>query len=201
MAESFGLAKPEGALVAKVEKDSPADKGGLQEGDVIFKFDGKSVAQSADLSRIVGNTKPGTISTLEVWRHGKATPLKLTVGEMPDEENAKLANRSKRRGKQAEAAPANRLGLVVSDLTTDQKRQVEVDNGVLVEDVRNGLRGDVQPGDIIIALNYKGIQSEVKSVDQFGELLIKIDKNTSLTLLIKRGDAQVFVTIKAPGDK
>jgi len=202
MAESFGLAKPEGALVAKVEKDSPADKGGLQEGDIILKFDSKSVAQSADLSRIVGGTKPGTMSMLEVWRHGKITPLKLTVGEMPDEENAKLlANRSKRRGKQAEAAPANRLGLVVSDLTAEQKRQVEVDNGVLVEDVRNGLRGDVQPGDIIIALNHKGVQSEVKSVDQFGDLLVKIDKNASLTLLIKRGDAQVFVTIKAPGGK
>ncbi len=200
MAESFGLSKPEGALVAKVEKGSPAEKGGIQEGDVILRIDGKPVTQSADLARIVGGTKPGTQSTLEVWRRGKPATLKLTIGEMPDEDSAP-GNRNKRGGKQAEPAQANRLGLVVSDLTAEQKRQVEVANGVLVEDVRNGMRGDVQPGDIILGMSQKGVQNDVKSVAQFGELLSKIDKNASLTLLIKRGDAQIFVAIKAVGDK
>lgn len=199
MAESFGLAKPEGALVAKVEKGSPADKGGLTEGDVILKFDGKAVAQSADLSRYVGATKPGTQSTLQVWRDGKLKSLTLTIGEMPDEDAKSGVRPDKRRGKQAEPEAVNRLGLVLSDLTAEQKHEVGIDNGVLIEDVRNGLRGDLRPGDILMALTYKGTQTELRSVEQFNGLLGKIEKSSTLTLLVKRGDAQVFVTIK--GDK
>ena len=79
MAESFGLSKADGALVSKVEKGSPAEKAGIQEGDVILKFDGKAVGQSADLSRIVGSTHPGSQSTLDVWRHGKMMTLNIVI--------------------------------------------------------------------------------------------------------------------------
>jgi serine protease Do len=195
MAESFGLNKPEGALVSKVEKGSPAEKGGVEEGDIILKFDGKSVGQSADLSRLVGMTRPGTQSKLEVWRHGKISSLSITIGEMPDEDG-KASRPNNRRNKQAEPAAVNRLGLALSDLTADQKRQVGIDSGVLVEDVRNGARADIQPGDIILALTYRGVQTDVKTVEQFNGLASKIDKAAVLTLLIKRGEAQVFVTIK-----
>jgi serine protease Do len=201
MAESFGLSKPEGALVAKVEKGSPADKGGVAEGDVILKFDGKSVTQSADLSRYVGATHPGTQSTLQVWRDGKLKTLTVKVGEMPDEDANSGVRPNKRRGKQAESEPVNRLGLALSDLTVEQKHQAGIDNGVLVEDVRNGMRGDLRPGDLILAVMHKGIQTEVKSVEQFNGLLGKIDKSATLTLLVKRGEAQVFVTIKGVSDK
>ncbi len=200
MAESFGLGKAEGALVSKVEKGSPAEKGGLQEGDVILKFDGKAVGQSADLSRIVGSTRPGSQSTIDVWRRGKISSLTITVGEMPDEEG-KLLRPGNRRNKQAEPPAVNRLGLALSDLSADQKRQVGIDNGVLVEDVKNGSRGDLRPGDIILALTSKGVQTEIASVEQFNSLLAKIDKSTTLTLLIKRGDAQIFLTLKGMGDK
>ena len=199
IADSFGLSKSDGALVSKVEKDSPADKAGVQEGDIILKFDGKPVAQSADLSRIVGTTRPGSQSTLEVWRHGKMVTLGITVGEMPDEDG-KLAP-SKRRNKPVEPTAVNRLGLALSDLTADQKHQVGVDNGVLVEDVKNGARSDLRPGDIILALTYKGTQTELKSVEQFNGLLSKIDKGATLTLLVKRGDAQVFLTLKGGSEK
>ena len=201
MAESFGLSKPEGALVAKVEKDSPADKGGVAEGDVILKFDGKAVSQSADLSRMVGSTHPGAQSTLQVWRDGKLKTFTVTVGEMPDEDAKQGVPQKKHRGKQAEPEAVNRLGLALSDLTSEQKHRAGIDNGILVEDVKNGLRGDLQPGDLILAVMHKGIQTEVKSVEQFNGLLGKIDKSATLTLLVKRGDAQVFVTIKGVSDK
>ena len=201
MAESFGLSKPEGALVSKVEKGSPADKGGLNEGDVILKFDGKAVTQSVDLSRYVGATRPGTQSTLLVWRDGKQKTLTLTVGEMPDEDAKPGARANKRRGKQVEPEAINRLGLALSDLTAEQKHQAGIDNGILVEDVKNGLRGDLHPGDLILGVMHKGVQTEVKSVEQFNGLIGKIDKSATLTLLVKRGDAQVFVTIKGASEK
>ncbi|CAG4883844.1 putative periplasmic serine endoprotease DegP-like [Georgfuchsia toluolica] len=201
MAESFGLSKLEGALVAKVEKGSPADKAGLADGDVILKFDGKAVAQSADLSRYVGSTRPGTQSILQVWRDGKLKTLTVTVGEMPSEDAKPGGHPGKRRGKAAEPQASNRFGLALSDLTAEQKQQAGIDNGILVEDVRNGLRGDLQPGDLILGLMHKGVQTEVKSVEQFNSLLGKIDKSATLTLLVKRGEAQVFVTIKGVGEK
>jgi serine protease Do len=198
LAESFGLAKPQGALVASVEKGSPADKAGIEAGDVILRFNDKPVTQSSDLPRIVGNTKPGTKATMQVWRNGATKDLTVTVGEMPDEP---ASGRTWKRGKSAEAAPANRLGLVLSEPTAEQKKQLGIRQGLIVEDVKNGSRSDLRPGDVILALVHKGVQTEIRSVEQFNGLLAKLDKEAALTLLIKRGDSQTFVTIKGPQDK
>jgi len=197
LADSFGLGKQQGALIASVEKDSPADKAGLQVGDVILRFNDKAVAQSSDLPRLVGNTKPGTKATLHVWRNGAGKDLNVTVGEMPEEQVA----RGSRRGKPAEAVPANRLGLVLSEPTAEQKRQLGIRSGLIVEEVRNGSRNDLRQGDVILALIQKGTQTEVKTVDQFNGLLAKTDKDSNVTLLVKRGDSQTFVTIKGGKDK
>ena len=200
MAESFGLAKPEGALVSKVEKDSPADRGGVQEGDIILKFEGKQVGQSADLSRMVGSTHPGVQAKLDVWRDGKMTALNVTIGEMPDEDGKSLKQKG-RRSKPAVPAAANHLGLVLSDMSPEQKRQMGINNGVVVEDVQAGGHVGLQPGDVILAMISKGVQKDVKSVEQFNGLVANVDKNGTLTLLVKRGDAQVFLTLKASGGK
>ena len=197
LADSFGLAKPQGALVASVEKGSPADKAGLEPGDVILRFNDKPVAQSSDLPRIVGNTKPGARVPVQVWRGGAIKELTVTVGEMPDEPTGRIA----RRGKPAEAQPANRLGLVLSEPTAEQKRQLGVRHGLIVEDVKNGARTDLRPGDVILAMIQKGVQTELRSVEQFNGLLAKIDKDAVVTLLVKRGDSQTFVTIKGGQDK
>ncbi|WP_126445493.1 DegQ family serine endoprotease [Sulfuricystis multivorans] len=197
LADSFGLAKPQGALVASVEKGSPADKAGIEAGDVILRFNDKPVAQSSDLPRIVGNTKPGTRASVQVWRGGRTKELTVTVGEMPDEPVARLA----RRGKPAEAQPANRLGLVLSEPTAEQKRQLGIRHGLIVEDVKNGSRNDLRPGDVILALIQKGVQTEIRSMEQFNSLLAKLDKEAVVTLLVKRGDSQTFVTIKGAQDK
>ncbi len=198
LADSFGLAKPAGALVSAVEKGSPAEKAGVEAGDIILKFDGKAVIASADLPRIVGATRPGSKVVLQVWQKGSVRDLAVTVGEIPEE---KTAQRGQKRAKPAEAA-ANRLGLVLSELTTEQKRELKLANGLLVEDVRgNGGRSDLRPGDIILALVRKGVSTEAKSVDQFNRLLAQLDKAASITLLVKRGEQQTYITIKGLNDK
>jgi serine protease Do len=198
LADSFGLSKPQGALVASVEKGSPADKAGLEAGDVILRFNEKAVAQSSDLPRMVGNTKPGTKATLQIWRNGASKDLSVIVGEMPDEQ---MAGRGQRKGKPAEAVPANRLGLILSEPTAEQKRQLGIRNGLVVEEVRNGSRNDLRQGDVILALIQKGTQTEVRTVEQFNGLLAKTEKDGNVTLLVKRGDSQTFVTIKGSQDK
>jgi len=194
LAESLGLSKPMGAVVNAVEKGGPADKAGLEPGDVILKFDGKPINASADLPRLVAATKPGTRSTLQVWRKGTTRDIAVTVGEMVDEKTA--ANRQGRGTKPPEQQ-ANRLGLVVSELSAEQKRDLKMSSGLLVEDVRGaGSRTDLRPGDIIIALISKGATTEIKTVDQFNKLLAQFEKGSNVTLLIRRGEMQTFVTIK-----
>jgi len=198
LADSFGLAKPVGALVNSVEKGGPADKAGIDAGDIILKFDGKTVNQSADLPRLVGATKPGTKSVVQLWRKGATKDLSVVIGEMPDE---KGPQRSAKRGKPAEPAAANRLGLVLSELSAEQMRELKLDHGLVVEDARNGSgRADLRPGDIILNLISKGTQTEVKSVEQFNKLLAQLDKSAAITLLVRREASQMFIIIKGLGE-
>lgn len=195
LAESLGLSRPMGAIVNAVEKGGPAEKAGLEAGDVILKFDGKPVNSSSDLPRLVGGTKPGTKSTVQVWRKGAAKDIQVTVGEVLEEKVA--ANKNSGKGKGTGDREANRLGLVVSELTADQRRELKIGGGLLIEDVRGGTsRADLRPGDIILALISKGATTEVKTVEQFNKLLAQFDKSASVTLLVRRGDMQTFVTIK-----
>src|SRR6266571_1139095 len=122
LAESFGLARPAGALVNAVEKGGPAEKGGVETGDIILKFDGKPVSTSSELPRIVGSTKPGSKASIEVWRKGVTREITVTVGELPED---RVASRTERRGKPPEQA-ANRLGFAVVDLTAEQKRDLKL---------------------------------------------------------------------------
>lgn len=198
LAASFGLPKAQGALVASVEKGAPADKAGIQAGDIILEFNGSPVTTSADLPRQVGATKPGTKIPLKIWRKGATQTLIVTVGEMPDDDESM----SGRPGRKPEPAKANRLGLVLSPLNAEQKRALGLQSGLIVEDVLDeGDRSDLQPGDIILSFIDKGVQTEVKTVAQFNELLSKVDKKATITLLVKRRDMQTFVTIKGVDDK
>ncbi|OQA33945.1 MAG: putative periplasmic serine endoprotease DegP-like precursor [Betaproteobacteria bacterium ADurb.Bin341] len=194
LAESLGLSKPMGAAVSSVEKDGPADKAGIEPGDVILKFDGKTVNQSADLPRLVGATRPGTKSTVQIWRKGATRDITLTVGEMQEE---KMASFRPGRGAKPSERSANRLGLVVRELTSEQRRDLKINGGLLIEDVVGSTaRADLRPGDIILALIHKGATTEIKSVEQFNQLLSGFGKNSNITLLVRRGEMQTFVTIK-----
>lgn len=198
LADSFGLSKAAGALVNSVEKGGPAEKAGIEAGDIILKFDGKAVNASSDLPRIVGATRPGSKVSMQVWRKGTTRDLAVTVGEIPEE---KTAQHSQKRAKPAEVA-ANRLGLVLSELSPEQKRELKIANGLLVEDVRtNGSRADLRPGDVILAIVHKGSSTEARTVDQFNKFLSQLDKSATITLLVKRGEQQTYITLKNIGDK
>ena len=194
LAESLGMAKPMGAVVNAVEEGGPAQKGGVEPGDVILKLDGKPINASADLPRVVGATKPGTRSVVQVWRKGTVRDLTVVVGEMQDDKQATA--RPQRSGKAPEQA-ANRIGLIVSELSAEQKRELKMNAGLVIESVRGtAARADLKAGDILIALISKGATTELKTVDQFSKLLGQFEKGSNVTLLVRRGEMQTFVTIK-----
>jgi serine protease Do len=193
-AESFGLAKPMGALVNSVEKGGPAEKGGVEAGDIIVKVDGRDVRTSSELPRIITVIKPGTKVTLSVWRKGAQRDMAVTVAELKDE----AAPTPPRRGGPApkEKAKPNRMGLSLADLTDEQKKELDVKNGVLIEDVAATVRGNVQPGDVIIAIISRGATTDAKSADQVNALLGKLDKGASVAMRLRRGDSQFIATVR-----
>ena len=200
LAESFGLGKAQGALVASVEKGAAADKAGIEVGDIILKFDGKNVAESSDLPRMVAATRPGSKVVLQLWRKGASRDVSATVGEIPDDETGTRS--ASRGGKPAEPAAANRLGLVLTVPTAEQKRSLGIQHGLIVEEVRNGgTRTELRSGDVILSVILKGSQTDVKSMSQFNDLLQGVDKGATITLLVRRGDSQTFITIKGVSEK
>ena len=194
LADSFGLGKPSGALVNGVEKGGPAEKAGVETGDIILRFDGKQVAASSDLPRIVGGTKPGSKVPMQVWRKGQTRDVSVTVGEIPDDRVA--AARGVKPGAPKAEIAANRLGLVVSDLGEDKRREMRLQGGVVVDEVRTAPRADIRQGDVIVSLTAKGATTELKSAKQFNDLLSSLDKGTTMTLQIRRGEANIFATIR-----
>jgi serine protease Do len=193
LADSFGLKTVGGALVNGVEKGGPAEKAGVKTGDIILKFDGKAVNASSDLPRIVGGTKPGSTVGMQVYREGQLRDVTVTVAEIPDD---RVARAERNRGEPKQAAAANRLGLVVSDLSEERKKEGRVTSGVVVDEVRGAPRADIRVGDVITAVTAKGATTELKNAQQFNKLLGELDKSTTLTLRIKRGEANVFATIR-----
>jgi len=198
LATSFALDRPRGALVNSVEKGSPADKAGVEASDIITKFDGKAVESSSDLPRIVGSTRPGAKVDLEVLRKGAPRSLGITVGELQEERVA--LRESPRERKSAEVA-ANRLGLVVSELSAEQKKDMKLSHGLVVTDVKSDARAEVRRGDVLLTLVHKGQHSELKSIEQLNRLLGGLDRNSVITLHVKRGESTAFVTVTGLSDK
>src|SRR6267142_924580 len=161
----------------------------------LWGFPSRFRSTSNELPRIVGNTKPGIKAPLELWRKGATREITVTVGELPED---RVATRSERRGKPPEQA-ANRLGFAVVDLTAEQKRDLKLGGGVIVEEVRNNRRADVRAGDVITAVTSKGQTTEVKSTEQFNKLLGQLERNTTLTLHVRRGESNLFVTVRGEG--
>ncbi len=195
VAEPLGLPKATGALVRNVESGGPADKAGVEAGDIITRFDGKTFDKSNELPRIVGATKPGSKVSLSVWRKGASKELTITVAEIePD----KLAAAPGKPATPPQPVPpvataANSLGLAVSDLSEERRTQLKVKNGVVVETVDGpGARSGIRPGDVLLALNNQ----DITSAKQFAEMAAKLDKSRSSALLVRRGDGAQFVPIR-----
>ncbi len=190
LAESFGLDAPRGALVNRVEKGGPAQKAGIEVSDVILKFASEDVESSNDLPRIVGQTKPGSIVEAEVWRDGKLKTLTIKVGEIPADENVSAkSNPQKERAKNE----VPELGLVVSDLTSQQLKQQELQGGIRIDKVSGvGQKAGLRSGDVILALN----NDDVESVEQFVKLMEQYSEARSIALLIHRGGGSLYVPIR-----
>jgi serine protease Do len=182
LAQNFGLKSPSGALVASVEKGSPGEKAGLEPGDVILKFDGKEISRSSDLPPMVSSVKAGTRVTLEVWRNGSAKELTATVGALNDKTASVSGDR--------DSLTKGKLGIAVRPLTGEEKRQAELDHGLVVQDVAGAAeRAGVRPGDVIVAVN----NTPVKSVDELKSLIDKSGK--TVALLVQRNDARIFIPV------
>ncbi|ROZ64102.1 DegQ family serine endoprotease [Ramlibacter sp. WS9] len=183
LADSFKLDRPEGALVASVEKGSPAEKAGLQPGDVIRGVNGQAIVASGDLPAMVGLSKPGDRVVLQVWRQGKKVDLNAQLASA----NEKVAKAEARN----ENATGGKLGLALRPLQEGEKRQSGIKEGLVVEDVGGAAaRAGVEPGDVLLAING----APVKSVEQARSAIGKSDK--SVALLIQRGDDKIFVPVR-----
>jgi serine protease Do len=183
LADSFGLKKAQGALVSAVEAGSPADKAGTKPGDIILGVDGRAVEQSSDLPRIIGESRPGTVVKLQVWRQGETKELRASLGETPNEKVASA-------GGESNARPG-KLGVAVRPLTKEERKQIEAGNGLLVEEVEGpAARAGVRPGDVILALNNQ----PVKNAEQLRRLVEK--SRGSIALLIQREGNKIYVPVR-----
>ncbi len=188
LAESFGMKNTNGALVAGVEKNGPADKGGLEAGDVITKFDGKAIMASSDLPRAVGAAKPGKVAAVEILRKGSAKTLNIGVGEMPTD-SVEIAQNNKAVPK----AETNKIGLTLRELTATQKKKLNGKNGLLVlESVGAAAQAGIRRGDVILGLN----NSESQSVEQFNKQINAVAVGKTVAVLVQRGENTLYVPIK-----
>lgn len=190
-AEALGLARAQGATVSQVEPDSPAEKAGVKEGDVILKVDGKAVEGSAEVTRLISNTKPGSKVTLTVWRDGANRDLVATVGEFKDEE-PKVARGSNTPGK-AEAK-VTKVGIAVTDITAAQRKEMKLPSsgGVLVQSVRGPAAEVLRQGEVIMRVNT----TDVADAKGFNSLVEKLDLKKPVALVIRSAEGSRFVTFR-----
>ncbi|MGJ7542755.1 DegQ family serine endoprotease [Variovorax sp. LT1R16] len=194
VAESIGLGKAQGALVRSVEAGSPGEKAGVEAGDIITKFDGKAIENSRDLPRLVGNTKPGTKSTITVFRRGAFRDLSVTIAEIePDKPARPAVERDEPAPKSSASAAAKSLGLAVSDLAEAQKKALKVRGGVKIDAATEAAaRAGLREGDVILAVG----NAEVTSVKELDAALAKTDKSKPVSVLFRRGEWAQYALIR-----
>ena len=199
LATSFGLDRPRGALVVSVERGSPAERAGVESSDIITKVDGKLVDAQSDLPRYVASIRPGSKAELEVWRKGGTRALSITVGEWEED---RIAGREPAPRPQRQAgAAANRLGVMVSELTAKQKEDLKLSHGIVVTEVGADARAELRRGDILVSLVHKGQHTDLRTVEQLNKVLAGLDKSAVITLQLRRGESMAFVTVSGLTDK
>ncbi len=193
VAESIGLGKQQGALVRGVETGLPAEKAGVEAGDIITKFDGKTIEKFADLPRLVGNTKPGTNSALTVFRRGGTKDLNLIIAEIEPEKPVAEAAGKEDKAKASSAGQS--LGLVVSELTDAQKKELKIKGGVKVDVATEAAAcASIREGDVIVVI----ANTEVGNVKEFEAAVAKMDRTKCVNVLFRRGEWAQYALIRAP---
>ncbi|MCU7863011.1 MAG: DegQ family serine endoprotease, partial [Candidatus Thiodiazotropha sp. (ex Lucinoma borealis)] len=192
LADSFAMDHPRGALIARVLPDSPSEKAGLQVGDVILEFNGTKIATSSELPPLVGRSNVDKPAVLTILRNGKSKQVKVNIGELPADDKMALAN------SQAPKVSENRLGLMVSTVSEQLRKQLRLTNrkGVLVESVtgQSAREAGIQQGDIITMINNR----EVEGVEQFNQLVKELPTDKTVALLVHRDTGPIFLALHVP---
>ena len=198
LAEALKLPRAAGAGVRSVEADSPAEKAGIRAGDIILKFEGKTIEKSSELPRLVGATKPGTKVTVQVWSQGKIRDVTATVLDLSVDRVAAAGKAAP--GKSEKPVPSATLalsifGVSVSDIPEERKQTLRLRGGVQIESVEAqgpAARIGLRPGDMILAVN----ETEITSVKQLNEALARIDRARPAAVFVRRGDVGQYLTIR-----
>jgi serine protease Do len=191
LAETFGMPQPVGALVAQVLADGPADKSGIKVGDVILEFNGKPVSTSSALPPLVGVSPVGEAAKVTVLRRGETRVIDVLIGELPEDDQVAAVTTA------PEQVKANRIGLVVEDLSDEDRVQLDLKTGgVYVESVEEGAaeRAGIRANDVILMFDNQ----EVKNAAHFRELLDAIAPDRSVAVLIQRGEGRMFFAVRIP---
>jgi serine protease Do len=184
LANSFGLTKPQGALVSRVEPGSPAAKAGLKSGDVILAVNGEQITQLSELPAKIAATQPGKNVELQVWRDRKPQKIQVTVAKLEEDKVAAAPN------EQGPASNAGKLGLAVRELTPQEKSQMQAEGGLLVENAQGAAaRAGIQAGDVILAVG----DTPVKSVEELRNLTEKSGK--TVALLVQRNEVRTYIPV------
>jgi serine protease Do len=204
LAQTFGMEKPEGALVSKIVEDSPAEEAGLKDGDVLLSFDGEPLETSSDLPPLVGSVDPGEVVSLVVMREGRKIDFKVEIDVLKDDESEPVPQVAPRPAPEPElpAVPApggEPLGLVVSSLSDDDRRQLRVlSGGVQVEAVRRGpaASAGLRVGDVILTIAGQ----EIDSPERLAEVAGRLTPGSTVPILVSRDGAPTFYPLEIPGN-
>jgi len=189
LAESFGMKRPHGALVAKILPESPAESAGFELGDIVIKFNGQEISFSSDLPPMVGNSKIGSQVPVEIIRRGKTMTLQVTIAELPPDD-IKISSTGK-----SITTPSNILNITVKELSEQEKKELELeDHGVLVETVSEGpaQKAGIRAGDVILLIN----NIKIMDVEHFEKLLVELPKDKSIPILVQRRGGPIFLALK-----
>ena len=191
VAESLGLGKPRGAYVRNVEAGGPAAAGGMEAGDVILSFNGREINKATDLPRVVGDTRPGTVATVQVWRKGATRDLSITVTDTDN--NASAAKKSDSPANNS-GATNNGFGVAVSELSDTKKKDMGLRSGVEVTSLVDGplARAGIRPGDIIVRV----ADTDISGVKQFESLVKGLDSSRAVPVFVRRGDSTLVVPVR-----
>ena len=190
VAESLGLGKPRGAYVRNVDPGGPAAAGGIESGDVILSFNGREIPKSTDLPRVVGETKPGSIAIVQVWRKGGTRDLSVTVA---DTDAPQTANK-KSDVPAANSSGVNVLGVTVSEPSDTKKKDLNIKGGVEVTGLGDGplAKAGVRPGDVIIRV----ADADITGVKQFETLVKGLDANKAVPVFVRRSDSTLVIPVR-----